>query len=302
MKSFFSMVNEYKELLQKLYQPPADSHKGQNGKVLIIGGSTLFHSASIWAAEAASHFNDMVHYSSTEENNEIVKTLKTLFRNGIVVSQSDIPGYIEEDDAVLMGPGMVRSEDPAAAVPESWEKVLEEHNEAVRTRYIVHYVIQNFPQKRFVFDAGALQMMDADWLKELQQPAIITPHQNEFQRLFGVNIHDMELEQKLKIVKHYAKEYNCVILLKAITDIISDGELVYTVEGGNPGLTKGGTGDVLAGTTVSLYAKNEPVLSAVTASILIKKTAEELAKTKGTWYNVGDIIDKMPEVLKQLLS
>ncbi len=296
------MVNEYKELLQTLYQPPVDSHKGQNGKVLIVGGSTLFHSASIWAAEAASHFNDMVHYSSTEENNEIFKALKTLFRNGIVVSQKEIPGYIEEDDAILIGPGMVRSEYPETPFPVSWEKVLEEKNEGIKTRHMAHFVIQHFPHKRYVFDAGALQMMDAEWLKQLQQPAIITPHQNEFQRLFGVAIHNMSVEEKMITVKQYAKEYKCVILLKAITDIISDGEIVHTVEGGNPGLTKGGTGDVLAGTTVSLYAKNEPILSAVAASVLIKKTAEELEKTKGTWYNVGNIIDKMPEVLKQLLS
>lgn len=292
------MVNEYKELLQTLYQPPVDSHKGQNGKVLIIGGSMLFHSASIWAAEAASHFNDMVHYSSTEENNEVVKTLKTLFRNGIVVSQSEIPGYIEEDDAILLGPGMVRSEDPDKPLPESWQLLLNESNEAIKTRHMVHYVIQHFPHKRYVFDAGALQMMDAEWLKKLKQPAIITPHQHEFQRLFGIDIHDMSIEKKVDIVKQFAKDYKCVILLKAITDIISDGESVYIVEGGNPGLTKGGTGDVLAGTTVSFYAKNKPVLSAVAASVLIKKTAEELEKTKGTWYNVGNIIDKMPEVLK----
>ena len=103
-------VEVVRQFLQKLYIPPANSHKGQNGKVLIIGGSKLFHAASLWAAEVASHFADMVHYASTKENESVFLALKTMFRNGIVVEQSQIPNYVREDDAVLIGPGMVRSE------------------------------------------------------------------------------------------------------------------------------------------------------------------------------------------------
>ena len=66
-----------KSFLSKLSLPKPNSHKGQNGRVLIIGGSSLFHSASLWAAEVASHFCDMVHYSSTEENQKIF--LPTIF-------------------------------------------------------------------------------------------------------------------------------------------------------------------------------------------------------------------------------
>ena len=85
-----------------------NSHKGQNGRVLIIGGSSLFHSSSIWAAEIASYFVDIVHYSSTKENNEIFLSLKKKFRNGIVVEQKDLDEYVKEDDAILVGPGMLR--------------------------------------------------------------------------------------------------------------------------------------------------------------------------------------------------
>lgn len=296
------MTDDYKELLRKLYQPPADSHKGQNGKVLIIGGSSLFHAASLWAAEVASHLNDMVHYSSIEENNKIMLSLKEHFRNGIVVSQSEIPAYVAEDDAILVGPGMVRSDSQESPYEDDWEKVLTTEDEGIRTRHMVHYLVQHFPEKRFVFDAGALQMMDSGWLKQLRQPAIITPHQLEFERFFGEKIEDKDIEQKKEIVKRFAKEYNTIILLKAVVDIISDGHEVFVIEGGNAGLTKGGTGDVLAGTVVSFYAKNDALLSCIAGSVLIKKTAEELGKTQGTWYNVINLIDKMPEVLKQLLT
>src|SRR5579863_9502121 len=93
--------------LKKLYTPPADSHKGQNGKLLIIGGSHLFHAASLWALTIASRIVDMVFYASVDENNQIVHELKKEFRNGIVVPRDEVESYIEESDAVLIGPGMV---------------------------------------------------------------------------------------------------------------------------------------------------------------------------------------------------
>ena len=50
-------------LLKTLYKPHSDSHKGENGKVMIIGGSKLFHAASLWPLEIASKIVDMVFYS-----------------------------------------------------------------------------------------------------------------------------------------------------------------------------------------------------------------------------------------------
>jgi NAD(P)H-hydrate repair Nnr-like enzyme with NAD(P)H-hydrate dehydratase domain len=85
--------------IKKLHIPAEHSHKGQNGRVLIIGGSKLFHAASLWAAEIATYMVDMVHYASTLENEQVFLALKTKFHDGIVVSQKDIPSYVSEDDA-----------------------------------------------------------------------------------------------------------------------------------------------------------------------------------------------------------
>ena len=68
-----------------------------------------------------------------------------------------------------------------------------------------------------------------------------------------------------------------------------------------PGLTKGGTGDILAGLTTALSANNSALISAVTASILLKKTGEKLFQSKGYWYNVGNIVETIPEVLYKLI-
>src|SRR3990167_5881158 len=99
------------QYLKKLYIPPPDSHKGQNGKLLLIGGSKLFHAASLWALKVASRIVDLVHYASIPENNEIVKQVKAEFRDGIVIPRDQIESYIEEDDCILIGPGMERNEE-----------------------------------------------------------------------------------------------------------------------------------------------------------------------------------------------
>lgn len=297
-------LNNIKPFLKKLYVPPANSHKGQNGKVLIIGGSKLFHAASLWAAEVACHFADMVHYASTKENESVFLALKTMFRNGIVVEQSNITDYVNEDDAVLIGPGMVRDDKVKSEnlKVKSYDEILQTNNEAEFARQLTHYLLKSFPEKKFVIDAGALQMMNPDYLKSRKTPVIITPHQGEFERLFKTKIADLSLVEKQTKVQKYAKEFGCVIMMKAVFDIISDGNEVYVVEGGNQGLTKGGTGDILAGLTVSLYAKNDPITSCVLSSFIEKKCAEELEKEKGYWFNNHELIEKIPAIVKNLLD
>ncbi len=271
-----------KSFLSKLTLPKPNSHKGQNGRVLIIGGSSLFHSASLWAAEVASHFCDIVHYSSTVENEKIFLSLKKRFHNGIIVPQEKIVEYAKEDDAILVGSGMMR-----------------EGKEAKYTFDLTKSLIENFPDKQFVFDAGSLQMMKPEWLLSLKKPAVITPHQKEFEKLFNQPILNLTMEEKTKIVEETARKYQTIILLKAVIDIISDGKQTYVVEGGNAGLTKGGTGDILAGLTTALSATNLSLMAAVSASILLKKTGEKLFQSKGYWYNINNIIELIPEVLKE---
>ena len=98
----------------------------------------------------------------------------------------------------------------------------------------------------------------------------------------------------------FAKEYNCVVLLKGEVDLASDGTETVQIKGGNAGMTKGGTGDVLAGLVASLYCKNEAFLSATAASFINKKAGESLAKRVGVYFNSSDLATEIPVVMKEI--
>lgn len=289
--------------LKNLQLPKPNSHKGQNGKLLVIGGSHLFHSASIWAAEIASYFVDIVHYCSTKENEGIFLSLKKKFRNGIIVPQSELLNYIEEDDVILLGPGMVRGEKSETFNVKrlTFPDLLKIKDEPTYTYSLTKYLLEHYPNKKFVIDAGALQMMRSEWLLPMKVKPVFTPHQKEFEKLFGLSVSQLSVNQKAKAVRETAQKYRCVILLKAVHDLISDGDKVFVVEGGNAGLTKGGTGDILAGLTASFYTKNDPLQSSVIASYILKKTADQLFLDRGYWYNIDDVIQEVPRIFSRLI-
>ncbi|MBI2029923.1 NAD(P)H-hydrate dehydratase [Candidatus Gottesmanbacteria bacterium] len=255
----------------KLYIPAKNSHKGQNGKLLLIGGSDLFHAASLWALKVASRIVDLVHYSSTEENNQIVKELKKEFRDGIVIKRADVESYIQEDDCILIGPGMERNNE---------------------TKKITERLLKNYPDKKWVIDAGALQMMELSWIP---QDSILTPHAREFRRLFNN-------QPSEDIVKRMSYEFNCTILVKGVTDIVCTKGECKMVKGGNSGMTKGGTGDVLAGLVASLYCKNIAFSAAYMGSVINKKAGDRLFKKVGYYFNASDLADEIPKVMKSLIT
>lgn len=294
------------EQLKQLYLPPKNSHKGQNGRVLIIGGSHLFHAASLWSLKIASRIVDLVHYSSVPENLEIVQKLKEEFRDGIVVPRREIEFYINEDDCILIGPGMVREEkiEPKTMNQELSLKDIEKiENEGIQTYYLTRYLLKKFPKKKWVIDAGALQMMEPEWIPE---DAILTPHSGEFARLKS-KMKDPEWKKELDAmsldnqVREFANRYHCIVLYKSEIDYVASVNQLMIVEGGNAGLTKGGTGDVLAGLTAALYSKNPAYLSALGAAYIHKRAAEELFSKMGYWYNASDLVDQIPQTMKKLL-
>ncbi|MEI6690414.1 MAG: NAD(P)H-hydrate dehydratase [bacterium] len=254
------------ELIKQIVSPKSDSHKGENGRVLVIGGSELFHAAPFWAAAAASKIVDMVHFTSPYLlNNELMeKRAKEHFWSGIVVPWGEVEHYINEDDAILIGPGMERGE---------------------VTKKIVDELLIKYSNKRWVIDGGALQEVDP---RLLGKNMIVTPNPKE-----------------LVILKEKTKgelPSGITILAKGVVDVITDNHKSYAIEGGNPGMTKGGTGDVLAGIVVGLFAKSSAVASCYVASITNKRIGERLAKKNGNFFDAGDMICLVGEELSRLVN
>jgi hydroxyethylthiazole kinase-like uncharacterized protein yjeF len=276
--------------LKKLYKPASASHKGQNGKLMIIGGSKLFHAASLWSLKVASRIVDMVFYSSVPENNEIVQKAKEEFRNGIIIPRTKINNYIAEADCILIGPGLPREDG-------------EEDGDG-STKLLTEELLREYPEKKWVIDGGSLQTIDPSLIP---QGTILTPHKKEFESIkfriqnseFRIQLESLKLEEQVKV---FAKHYSCIVLIKGETDFVSNGEELVKISGGNPGMTKGGTGDVLAGLTAALYCKNEPFLSACSASYINKKAGESLYEKVGLYFNSTDLVDEIPKVMKKLLG
>lgn len=251
-----------KPYFEQIKLPAPDSHKGQNGKLLIIGGSDLFHAASKWSLDVASKCVDMVFYSSIPENNELVKQAKGEFWNGIVVPRESLESYLEEADAVLIGPGMTRTED---------------------TQTLTNHLLQKYPTKKWVLDAGALQMLDPDLITESM---ILTPHHGE-----------RELSQTAGALAKGA-----TLLIKGQTDTIQHRDVQLQIMGGNAGMTKGGTGDVLAGLVAALYTQHEALTAAVVASFVNKRAGDLLFQEVGPYFNASDLVDAVPRALWQSMS
>ena len=280
--------------LQKLYIPSETSHKGQNGKLLLIGGSSLFHAASLWSLEIASRIVDMVFYASVQQNNDIVTATKKEWRGGIVVPQSDIEKYIDEADAVLIGPGMMRGEIDRTRHITKISQALSLENEIEQEYYLTNYLLQKYPQKKWIIDAGALQMLDLSTLTPQHKQVVLTPNITEFERIF-------DLDPLSGNVADMAAKHNCIIVLKRYTDTVCNPLECVLVEGGNAGMTKGGTGDVLSGLIASFACKNDLYLAAKCGSYINKKAGESLYKKQGLYFNASDLALEIPKVMRELV-
>ncbi len=267
--------------LKKLFTPDKASSGEDNGQVIIIGGSSLFHGAPLFALKVASRIVDMAFFASPEKSlGSIAEKMKSKLMSFVWVPWDDLELYIKKSDAILIGPGFMRF---------SSEKNRHHiHNgdcdEACRlTRNITKELLSKFSQKHWVIDAGSLQTMDADWIPK---GSILTPNKKEFQILFANSSPE-----------DAAKKYSCIIVLKGPETLVVSPEQSVLVKGGNAGMTKGGTGDVQAGLTVALLAKNDPFLAASCTAYLVKAAADSLYKRVGFSYNADDLADEVPRIL-----
>jgi len=259
-------------------QRSPNSHKGENGKVAVVGGSRFMHGAPLFSALAAEASGvDLIYLVIPDWHENVAKGVSLNFQvypflveEGL--SKADVEPILEllaTMDCAVLGTGIDHADEKS-------KKALIEIIEGASCS--------------LVLDATALQ---SETLKAVKgKTAVLTPHLGELERMVVAP----------KDLQKTAEESGVVILLKDQVDKVAgpDGKF-EEVEGGNAGLTVGGTGDALAGLIAGLIAqKMEPFEAAVMASEIIKGAADRLEEESGFAFTASDVIGEIPRLIKDM--
>jgi NAD(P)H-hydrate epimerase len=260
------------------------SRKGENGVVVVIGGSGVYHGAPFMTSMAAMRSGvDLVYLYVPEK---IATPIRALSPSLIVTPYSDmkltrrvasqILNSVPEADVAAVGPGL------ALAKEEALNQLL---------RGLIERGLA------LVLDATALQ---PHVLKDVRgHKVILTPHAGEFYRLFGALLSD-KIEERVARAEKAAQEHQVVILLKGPIDVITDGEKVLINKTGNCAMTVGGTGDVLTGLAAGIRAKGVPPLEAAAAAAYVNGLCGDAAQRDlGLHILPTDMIERIPVVMKR---
>ena len=263
----------------------ATSRKGDNGIVLVVGGSRIYHGAPILASIAAIRSGTVLVFTAVPKSNIIA----------VRAYSPDIIALPLPDDKLTSGlvnrlMAMLPKKPHAAAIgmgmsiakPEALVSLIRQIRNA---------------EIKLLLDASALI---PEILREIAGTGtIVTPHAGEYKRLFEKHPGTNE-DVQTSTVQTDAKDYGITIVLKGSVNIISDGVSEYTavIKRSTPAMTVGGMGDVLSGLTVGLLTK----YSSFNASILgvfLNGVAASLAYERVGLHMVAtDVIEDLPNAMK----
>lgn len=260
-------------------------HKGTFGKILLLCGSRGFTGAAYLAAMGALRTGAGLTFLGVPESIYAIEAVKLnepvvfpLPDEGGKLSVEAIPEILNRlpnMDAVLIGPGLGQSEGTFAVVKAVLEKA----------------------QCPVVLDADGINVIAAhrDILRGRKHPTILTPHDGEFARLGGTIGGD-----RMEAAKLLAQELGCIVLLKGHRTCITDGEMGYLNQTGNPGMAVGGSGDVLSGIIVSLLGQGIAPLEAAAVGAWLHGAAGDLCAEELGQYGMlpTDMLQKLPRLLK----
>ncbi|MEM3383262.1 MAG: NAD(P)H-hydrate dehydratase [Nitrososphaerales archaeon] len=265
------------------------SKKGDFGRLLIVGGSKEYSGAPTLAALAALRTGiDIVIIASPKSVADVIRSFSpnlivTKLKDDYLTSK-DIPelkSLAERCTSILVGPGLGLEEETKIAV--------------------LSFMKETGKDKPMLVDADALKALSEEPTCLKNYPTIITPHAGEFEIVTHSKIAPPEkLKDRIEQVLREAKKMGLTILLKAHTDIISNGVNYKINLTGNPGMTVGGTGDVLSGIAATLLAWGIKPFRAACAAAFISGFAGDLAvKDKGYHIVATDVINNIHKVLKK---
>jgi hydroxyethylthiazole kinase-like uncharacterized protein yjeF len=266
------------------------SHKGDFGRLLAIGGSEVFSGAPTLVSLAALRAGvDMVYLAAPAKTAQAMSSVSpdliTIKLDGNHLKPSnldELKPYIEAVDAVVLGPGLGLHGD---------------------TKELVKICVGA------VEAAGKPLLLDADGLKAfaefkhpLRVPLVLTPHAGEYATLAGHSLHE-NFDDKVADVQKTASELNAVILLKGQVDVICSKKRAKLNFTGNPGMTVGGTGDVLSGVVGALLAQKVDAFESAVAGAFVNGAAGDFVVNDIGYHMVAtDLLDWIPRVLDDPMS
>lgn len=276
---------DHSAILDMLPDRRITAHKGDFGKLLFLCGSRGYTGAAALAAMGALRTGAGLVYLGVPAciyDIEAVKLLEPVVfplpdENGMIAATAidEISGLLERMDAVLIGPGLGRSED---------------------TENVLIWILKNYAGP-VVIDADGIFLMrnHIDILRGRACPVILTPHEGEFSQLFGQS----SLSRTESAIEA-ARTLRSIVVLKGHKTVITDGETVFINPTGNPGMAVGGSGDVLAGIITALIGQGLPLLQAAAAGAWIHGAAgDACAEQLGTYGMLpSDMLSVIPRLLK----
>jgi hydroxyethylthiazole kinase-like uncharacterized protein yjeF len=263
-----------------------EAHKGQFGRLLVIGGSEVFTGAPTLVALAAYRTGtDLVFLAAPEKTALAISaispdliTIKLPGQNLAAQHLRILREQVEKANAVAIGPGLGLSKQTISAV-----------------RRIVALVLQL--KKPLLLDADGLRALGAVRRKIFDTSTVMTPHAGEFQSISG-KPPSRDMKVRSNEVVGFASRSGGVVLLKGHTDVVSDGMQVKLNNTGNPGMTVGGTGDVLSGIVAGLLAQGVDGFRAAVAGAFINGAAGDLAEEQlGYHLTPTDLLEHIPKVM-----
>jgi ADP-dependent NAD(P)H-hydrate dehydratase / NAD(P)H-hydrate epimerase len=258
-----------------------ESHKGQNGKVLIIGGSREYSGAPALAALSSLAAGvDIAVVACPQELSSIIRSyspdliVKGLSEDFLNPKDTDeIVKLSQNFDAVVIGCGIGREEETSLAV----------------NALVVEI------EKPIVIDADALKLVRPGVLPRRNHETVITPHAGEFREFSGQGA-PLDFESRVGMVKDVSRESETTVLLKGTVDIIARNDKLKFNSTGNPGMTVGGTGDCLAGLIGALLAGGHDEFEASFLGAYINGRAGDLAEEEyGYHFKATDILKFIPQ-------
>lgn len=145
----------------------------------------------------------------------------------------------------------------------------------------IPYEMMDGRRRTLILDADALNALSRDpgqareWIRAAGTPVILTPHIGEFSRLSGLRTEAIK-EAPAEVAARFAADWGCVLVLKdAVTHVASPDGRIYRNTTGNPGLSRGGSGDVLAGIIASLAAQGLAPIDAAVCGVWLHGAAAD---------------------------